>query len=132
MTHHDDTLRLVLTGKKMIQLQESISKALIEQGIECGTGQQHCRLTPLTSKMKIRDLEERCKDMENCEMYKMVTNIILDRKSSQGDSHRPLQRINLLEKANETRDQNIACEEGIWKLTQIQNYDYDEFCANEK
>ena len=62
----------------------------------------------------------------------MVTDIILDRKSSQGDSHRPLQRINLLKKAIETRDQNIACEEGKWKLTQIQNYDYDEFCANEK
>ena len=78
ITHHDNSLIMLLTGKRMIQLQESISKSLIQQGIECGTGQRHCRLTPLTSKMKIRDLEERCKDMENCDMYEMVTEIILD------------------------------------------------------
>ena len=53
ITHHDGTLMMLLTGKRMIQLQESISKSLIQQGIECGTGQRHCRLTPLTSKMKI-------------------------------------------------------------------------------
>ena len=115
----------------MIQLQESISKSLIQQGIECGTGQRHCRLTPLTSKMKIRDLEERCKDMENCDMYEMVTEIILDRKS-QGGPHRPLQKINLFEKAIETRDQIIVCEKGKWKLKQIQNFDYDKCCTNDK
>ena len=31
-------------------------------------------------------------------MYEIVTEIILDRKSSQGGPHRPLQKINLLEK----------------------------------
>ena len=62
----------------------------------------------------------------------MVTEIILERKSSQGGTHRPLKKINLLKKAIETRDQIIVCEEGKWKLTQIQSYDYDKFCANEK
>ena len=32
ITHHDGTLMLLLTGKRMIQLQESISKSLIQQG----------------------------------------------------------------------------------------------------
>ena len=116
----------------MIRLQESISESLKQQGIECGTGQRHCRLTPLTSKMKIQDLEERCQDMEKCEMYEMVTDIILDRKSSQKDAHRPLQRIHLPEKTIITADQSFVCKGEKWKFTQIRNYDYDEFYANEK
>ena len=57
--------------------------------------------------MKIQDLEETCKDMEKCEM---VTDIIQDRKSSQRDAHRALQRINLPEKNIITADQSILCE----------------------
>ena len=65
-------------------------------------------------------------------MYKMVTDIFLDRKSSQRDAHRPLQRINLPGKTIVTRDQSIVCEGDKWKFTQIRNHDYDEFYANEK
>ena len=71
-------------------------------------------------------------NMEKCEMYEMVTDIILDRKSSQREAHRPLQRINLHEKTIVTADQSIVCEGDKWKFTQIRNYDYDEFYANEK
>ena len=53
ITHQDGTLMMLLTGKRMIQLQESISESLKQQGVECGTCQRHCRLTPSTSKIHL-------------------------------------------------------------------------------